>query len=70
MFNCRIFQTDVDSEEIKDCSDEIITAIDKDGDGQITRQKILKQEMSNQFDFLKLKCKIDYDDDSLLGLNF
>ena len=70
MFNCRIFQTDVDSEEIKDCSDEIITAIDKDGDGEITRQKILKQEMSNQFDFLKLKCKIDYDDDSLLGLNF
>ena len=70
MFNCRIFQTDVDSEEIKDCSDEIITAIDKDGDGQITRQKILKQEMSNQFDFLKLNCKIDYDDDSLLGLNF
>ena len=70
MFNCKIFQTDVDSEEIKDCSDEIITAIDKDGDGQITRQKILNQEMSNQFDFLKLKCKIDYDDDSLLGLNF
>ena len=70
MFNCRIFQTDVDSEEIKDCSDEIITAIDKDGDGQITRQKILNQEMSNQFDFLKLICKIDYDDDSLLGLNF